>query len=88
MENQERKNGQRKNRFFPKTYVVKVLFPTKKTATKCVAIRNFSKSQKMLSKVFKVFKALFTTQKTATKCVIIAAGQTYHHNKRLTGVYC
>ena len=29
--------------------VFKALFSTKKTATKCVIIRNFSKSQKMLS---------------------------------------
>ena len=57
--------------------VVKVLFPTKKTATKCVAIqkfcksqksRNFSKSQKML---YSVVKVLFPTKKTATKCVAI-----------------
>ena len=48
--------------------VVKVLFPTKKTATKCVAIQKNFKSQKML---FSVVKVLFPTKKTATKCVAI-----------------
>ena len=48
------------------------IFPSKKIASNCVAIWNFWKSQKMISKLLKVFKALlFPTQKTATKCVAI-----------------
>ena len=50
----------------------KYYFPYKKTASKCVIIRDFSKSQKMLSKLYQVSEALFPTLKTASKCVIRA----------------
>ena len=58
--------------------VFKALFSTKETATKCVTLRNFSKSQKMLKNFqsprkcyHEVFMALFPTKKTATKCVTL-----------------
>ena len=57
--------------------VIKVLFPTKKTATKCVAIQKNFKSQKSWKKfktqkmLFSVVKVLFPTKKTAKKCVAI-----------------
>ena len=38
----------------------KYYFPYKKTASKCVIIRDFSKSQKMLSKLYQVSEASHT----------------------------
>ena len=51
----------------PIKYSVRALLSSQKTATKCVIIQYFFKSQKLLSKTNKVFRALLSTQKNLYK---------------------
>ena len=63
-------------------WVVRVLFSSQKTATKCVALQNFSKSQKML---YWMVRVLFPSQKTATKCVAL---QKYSKSQKMCWMHC